>query len=50
MTFIALALIAEFLKGKLSQRRLGVTPQAIGRYFDQCLDPSVTTMSVGSGS
>jgi hypothetical protein len=27
-----------------------VTPQAIGRYLDQCLDPSVTTMSVGSGS
>jgi hypothetical protein len=27
-----------------------VTPQGIGRYLDQCLDPSVTTMSVGSGS
>jgi hypothetical protein len=34
----------------LSHRRLGVTPQAIGRYFDQRLDPSVTTVSVGSGS
>ena len=27
-----------------------VAPQAISRDLDQCLDPSVTTTSVGSGS